>query len=76
MSNQHISLAPVPNTSAVRAAMARAEAKRGLERSIILSLWRQGYDTKDIASRMGLLESFVYNTLSKLRELAKSESST
>lgn len=73
MSNQHISLAPVPHPNFIRAAMERAEAKRILERTTLLSLWKQGFDTKDISSRVNRPESWVYNTLSKLREAAKRE---
>lgn len=76
MSNKHISLAPVPDPESVRAAMARAEAKRALERTSLLSLWQRGLDTKEISSRVGRPESFVYNTLSKIREALKREAST
>lgn len=51
-----------------RAAFARAEARRTLERTEIQRLWAEGFDTKDISSRVNHPESFVYNTLSKLRE--------
>lgn len=76
MTNKHISLAPVPDPNSVRAAFARAEARRTLERTQLLSLWQQGLDTYVIASRVGRPESFVYNTLSRLRQLAKSEART
>lgn len=71
MTNKHISLAPVPDPDSVRAAFARAEARRTLERTKVFALWSLGFDTKDISSRVKQPESFVYNTLSKLRELAK-----
>lgn len=73
--SQRISLAPVPDPNSVHAAMARAEAKRTVERTKALNLWRQGFDTKDISSRVNRPESWVYNTLAKLRERAKSEAS-
>lgn len=62
MTNKPISLAPVPTNPEVRAE--------------IIVLWEQGFDTKDIASRVGRPESWVYNTLWKWRLLAKSEAST
>lgn len=75
MSNKHISLAPVPDPGSIRAAMARAEAKRVLERTDALRMWQLGYDTKDIASHLNCKESWIYNQLPKWRLLAKSEAS-
>ena len=64
MSNKHISLAPVPTLD-----VARIHA----DRAIALSMWKAGFDTKDIASHLGRKESWVYNNLSRWRVAAKSE---
>lgn len=76
MTNKHISLAPVPDPNSVRAAFARAEARRTLERTKVFALWSMGFDTKDISSRVNRPESWLYNTLSRMRELARSEART
>lgn len=38
---------------------------------VILALWREKFDTKDIASRIRMSEADVYNRLSRAREAGR-----
>jgi DNA-directed RNA polymerase specialized sigma24 family protein len=38
---------------------------------VILALWRQRMDTKDIAARLGMREADVYNRLGRAREAGR-----